>query len=95
MYVTEAKLRSNLYLTALPPGSPERATGKAAGGAEPSVSPVGCSPKAKARRKRSEQGSTGHGSAVYDHCELDRTSEASRPVGGSSRPPCAGSRIHA
>ena len=32
MYVTEAKLRSNLYLTDLPPGSPERATGKSAGG---------------------------------------------------------------
>ena len=30
--MTEAKLRSNLYLTDLPPGSPERATGKSAGG---------------------------------------------------------------
>ena len=32
--MTEAKLRSNLFLTDLPPGSPERATGKSAGGAE-------------------------------------------------------------
>ena len=30
--MTEAKLRSNLFLTDLPPGSPERATGKSAGG---------------------------------------------------------------
>ena len=34
VYVTEAKLRSNLFLADLPPGSPERATGKSAGGAE-------------------------------------------------------------
>ena len=32
MYVTEAKLRSNLYLTDLPPGNHAVVTGKSAGG---------------------------------------------------------------
>ena len=32
MYVTEAKLRSNLFLTDLPPGNPVGVTGKSAGG---------------------------------------------------------------
>ena len=32
VYVTEAKLRSNLFLTDLPPGNPVGVTGKSAGG---------------------------------------------------------------
>ena len=32
MYVTEAKLRSNLFLTDLPPGNPVGVTGRSAGG---------------------------------------------------------------
>ena len=32
VYVTEAKLRSNLFLTDLPPGNPAGVTGKSAGG---------------------------------------------------------------
>ena len=59
---------------------------RAKGGAEQSVSPVGCSPKAKAMRKRGEQGSAGHGSDLRDHCEPDRANEVSSSHGGDASP---------
>ena len=91
MYVTEAKLRSNLYLTDLPPGGCSQASALWA---------------VRRRRKRGggpvSKALCGAAPTAERYCELwaggPLGRQANPPggsVGGSSRPPCDGSRIHA